>query len=1204
MKKVQGAGRLTRLVAIGIGIMVSASCGVLATARDSAQRAAAGDFKGAIKVATDRVVPGALSPQLGQLVETLGPHAIVAVNLVVAAIQRQAAEDRAEAERRRVQLAAAQIFYATECTQAGAAPAPGAAGTAGAADDAATLEANAAERYGKGDYAGAERLLEDARGRREKAQGKESAAAARTTNKLAVVKLAREDYSSAMALSLVALDAREKLAKARSDDPIAALDVAESLSTNAVIQRAVALYGEARGPAERSLGIRQKYLGATHLCVAQTKSALADLHEALGAYRDALPLRSAALAIRDQQLGPDHPDTARARNDLGLLYQAMGLYGQAQGLIEAARAARLKLGEDHPDVADSDTDLAGLYRAMGRLAEAERLYQRAIEIRTPRADQGLELAASLNDLAGLHVAMGDPARAEPLFRRALQLRRGKLPADHPAIAASLNDLGAVYLAVGDTAQAEKLYSEALEIRRKRFGKEHPAVADSLGSLASVDEAKRDYARAETRLVEARAIREKSFGVEHPQTAESLHRLGAMYLARGEPARAEPLLRQALDIRQRTLGPDHPDVAESLTYLATLLTGTGRTDEAVADFRRALGISEKLLRSIGGAASESQLASFLRHLRTEEDMVYSLLLEKQVPAAAAESLAMTVALLRKGRSVDELAATSRAVYQGLGNEGRQRFEELKAVRGEIAHLSLAGATGEAAEHLRKLRERADDLERKLGEQSAPLRARARLAEPDKIVAEVARRLPADGTLVEIVAYYPYLFHAAKGSAHWGERRYHALVLAPNGELHGADLGPAGTIDEEIQGFLRAITEPMGVERRRRAEALQAAATPTRQAAEALDRRIMAPIRGFLGNRTALFLSLDGQLNLLPFAALHDGTDYLLVRHELVYLTSGRDLLRDDAAAHASTTVAVIAKPEFLRGGKLEAPREGTRGFDVVEDATPMKAEAPAAAPVATISGVRLTAIDPLNGTGEEARAIQKLLPEAQVYLGKQSTKDVFLSLQAPGILHVATHGWFRPDRSRGAGGARGLELVMDADPAAGAVRRGAPEEAALVSSMLLLAGVGVPASGGRGFLLQADGVATALEVAGMNLWGTQLVVLSACETGRGDVNDLGQGVYGLRRAVMVAGAETLVTSLWKVDDEATRDLMTRYYALLLQGQGRVAAMRQASLAVRKDKPYVGYWAPFIAIGRNAPLSGIGGVGSDGKPGRAGHGGQRP
>jgi len=133
----------------------------------------------------------------------------------------------------------------------------------------------------------------------------------------------------------------------------------------------------------------------------------------------------------------------------------------------------------------------------------------------------------------------------------------------------------------------------------------------------------------------------------------------------------------------------------------------------------------------------------------------------------------------------------------------------------------------------------------------------------------------------------------------------------------------------------------------------------------------------------------------------------------------------------------------------------------------------------------------------------------------------------------------------------------------------------------------------------SGLVTALEVASMNLWGTQLVVLSACETGRGDVSNLGQGVYGLRRAVMVAGAQTLLTSLWKVDDKATRDLMKRYYGNLLKGLGRAESMREAAQFVRKKHPHPYFWAPFITIGRSGPLNGFGKASKASKSAPSGH-----
>ncbi|HVE83936.1 MAG TPA: CHAT domain-containing protein, partial [Myxococcales bacterium] len=172
------------------------------------------------------------------------------------------------------------------------------------------------------------------------------------------------------------------------------------------------------------------------------------------------------------------------------------------------------------------------------------------------------------------------------------------------------------------------------------------------------------------------------------------------------------------------------------------------------------------------------------------------------------------------------------------------------------------------------------------------------------------------------------------------------------------------------------------------------------------------------------------------------------------------------------------------------------------------------------------------------------------------------------LHIATHGFFLEDAAAPSGG-RGL---ADVGPTGAGTRLHLQDP--LLRSGLVLAGAGAPTD-------LSNSLVTALELAGLNLWGTQLVVLSACDTGRGDVK-LGQGVYGLRRSLVVAGAETLVVSLWKVDDETTRTLMESYYRNLLAGYGRVAALREAMLSLRAQHPHPYFWAPFVGIGRDAPL----------------------
>jgi len=212
--------------------------------------------------------------------------------------------------------------------------------------------------------------------------------------------------------------------------------------------------------------------------------------------------------------------------------------------------------------------------------------------------------------------------------------------------------------------------------------------------------------------------------------------------------------------------------------------------------------------------------------------------------------------------------------------------------------------------------------------------------------------------------------------------------------------------------------------------------------------------------------------------------------------------------------------------------------------------------------------PVTGTEQEARSIKSLFPEALLLTGDQATEGSLKRVAAPRILHIASHGFFLTDTSYIAD-SRGTR----------AINASVTIENPLLRSGLALAGANVRKSDDE------NGILTALEASGLNLWGTKLVTLSACDTGIGEVKN-GEGVYGLRRAFMLAGTETLVMSLWPVSDYVTRELMTNYYKGLKLGQGRREALRQVQLRMlkRKDLQHPFYWASFIQSGEWGNLDG--------------------
>jgi CHAT domain-containing protein len=287
-------------------------------------------------------------------------------------------------------------------------------------------------------------------------------------------------------------------------------------------------------------------------------------------------------------------------------------------------------------------------------------------------------------------------------------------------------------------------------------------------------------------------------------------------------------------------------------------------------------------------------------------------------------------------------------------------------------------------------------------------------------------------------------------------------------------------------------------------------------------------------------------------------------ELVHLSTGRDLLPTTLPRRDAQPALLMANPDY---------------------GPPVQEAADAGASRGGVRALRDISFVPLPATLEEAASVRKSLGKATMLTGAAATRAVLAGVRGPRVLHLATHGFFLPDASTGLAetaptdGSRGLKLRKGAPPEDAAVL--AEEGVRVVLNPMASAGVAL-AGANRAAGAGREGVMTAAEVATLDLRGTQLVVLSACQTGLGERVG-GDGVLGLRRALVQAGSQTQVLSLWNVDDDATRDLMTAYYEALARGAGRSAAMRMAQQRLQKGRwshPY--YWAAFVVSGDWRPL----------------------
>jgi CHAT domain-containing protein len=324
-------------------------------------------------------------------------------------------------------------------------------------------------------------------------------------------------------------------------------------------------------------------------------------------------------------------------------------------------------------------------------------------------------------------------------------------------------------------------------------------------------------------------------------------------------------------------------------------------------------------------------------------------------------------------------------------------------------------------------------------------------------------------------------------------------------------------------------------------------------------LLAPLARLKAQPGQVLLSPDGALNLVPLSALVDEQGrYLGERFALSYLSSGRDLLKLQDTASPRSGITVMADPDYGQAGKIE-PSGPARPALANTTAAAANPDADKRSADLDRSGM---IFKPLPGTAGEARLLQQLfkLPAGQVATGPAATEARLKRVNGPRILHIATHGFFLDDLPQAANAGMSVsrrgalmgnrrDVESDDGPFA-ANRRPGLGENPLLRSGLALAGANQRRSEGG-----EDGILTAAEAAQLDLEGTQLVVLSACQTGTGDVAN-GEGVYGLRRALVLAGAQSQLVSLWNVNDTATEKLMGEYYRRLQKGEGRAQALRSA------------------------------------------------
>jgi len=955
---------------------------------------------------------------------------------------------------------------------------------------------------------------------------------------------------------------------------IARAQTVRQLNNQCFALEAKGLYAEAVKTETKALTLSRQSPGPETVSTAECLANLGHAYQDLGNYTNAEAMFEQSLQIRENVQGMENMDTMAALANLGALYTLMGRYSRAEPLLQQA----LKINEESSgakslQTAGALTSFGTFYQAVGEYTEAESCFKQSEQI--IKAITGANSRATLvamNNLANLEIELGNYAEAKPLLEQVLASYQKMLGATHPNVGSVMESLGTLYSRMGDYAKAESYYDQAkailnkdfggdtpntvgtlsglamlymnmgdyvkampliqrtLEIDEKTLGPDHPLVADMLDQLAQMYTRANNFAAAEKLDERVLAIDKKALGMESPLTANALIDLGSVYFLKGSLSKAKSCFEQAIAIDEKALGEENPRLASGLSHLSVVEEKAGDYSESKALKERALEIDEKVLGAENPATANvmeglaysdidlQQTNEAIQYAQKDEashltmlNNILSFTSEQErlnyegqndpyeLFASLNDTPDLAQAVLRhKGVVLDSLLEDQVLERASSDPDYKALIEQLEPAKRRLTQLtmtvpkefSLATLTNRFNDY-EKLSDEVDELEGTLARDVTGFgQARQALT---VTVGQVQQAIPSNAVLVEFIYYNHYIGHFK------AEARYGAVVFSASGAPAWVCLGSADEINKAENDYQMALAA------NEQGQLLRAI--------HKLYKKVWQPVEALFPPGTKItIVSPDGTLNFVSFATLLAGDDHFLAeKYSFRYVASGRDLLRQPILP-SNQDLVIFASPDYYAGGEVNW-QEGLE--------------------LEPLPDMETQAID----VGEMAKPWGW---NTHIYAGDAATEAQARAVQSPYILEFATHGFVLPPVIRGP---ITYSLLGIPQYSESPVRVVLPNPMSRSGVALVGAQVTLDAwQRGEVPPTENDGILTAEEVGGMNLQGTWLVVLSACDTGLG-LAKLGEGVMGLRRGFVQAGAQNLLMTLWPVYDTTGNEIIEDFYSKL-------------------------------------------------------------
>lgn len=890
-------------------------------------------------------------------------------------------------------------------------------------------------------------------------------------------------------------------------------------------------YDKALQYAQQSLKFAENEFGKESLYYAQSLSKIAETYYLSSKFDDALQYftqsKNIYLAIGEGK----HPGYARIINNISVILQQMGRFYEAEPYLNEAIALKRSQGlTKDVSYAKSINNLAQLYIEIGKFNEAEPLLIEALEIKkNSEGTDNQSYGLSLLNLGMLYRKLGNNQKASVQLENAVKiLKKHRGEYDSETEKAELN-LAYTYLALGKQKEAKSILAKYSDDKAMKARLNNPDYPSTLYNLALLHWSFEESNKAKELLNLAMDLTEKNFGNGHPLFASCLNALGTINWIEGDLTKAKQYLENCLHIRKQILGDKHPDYATTINNLAGLNKDLGNFDVADKLYKEAFSLYLELIDNYFNFLSEEEKSRFFNSFKERFEMFNCYVITRYEENPKLLNDMFDIQLETKAILINSSKKVRNAIQNSNNPELIAAYNSWLEKRENLARLyTLSKREIESQNiNIEALKDTITQLEKYLSRNSSDFHnsyIKQKLTWKD-----IQTKLKPDEALIDIIRFRFF----ERGNS---DEIYYAFLILTKETTQNPKLVllKNGRQLEElyIKNYLNSINL-----RIKDKESYKA---------------FWEPIDRIIQDKKKIFISPDGIYYKININTLLKPDDSFVIDSKIIkILTNSADYLN---LSH-----------------KFDKKNKSSSLFGNADFNAPLKDINPKLVEVSD-SKVKPTSqatLSELHYTKAEIEKISEILNKkgwtVKTYFGKNASENNIKSQNSPNILHIATHGFFLSDldlkyRKR----AFGVDMELAA-------------ENPLLRSGLLLAGcIDSYFYGNQYYGEFENGILFANEAMNLKLDETELLVLSACETGLGEIRN-GEGVYGLQRAFIVAGVKNLLMSLWKIDDQATYELMTEFYNQLANDKtiSDAFAIAQKKLKENYKSPY--YWGSFVLIG---------------------------